>query len=115
MDCRWDEALCIEKMNELCKTNDYPTAFFAASDLMAMAALNSLYNNGISVPDQVAVMGLSNIEVSKYSNPPLSTIHVPTKEIGMLALDLLLERINGNTFLPRRVTLPTHLVLRSST
>ncbi|MEF2246666.1 MULTISPECIES: hypothetical protein [unclassified Paenibacillus] len=33
----------------------------------------------------------------------------------MLALDLLLERINGNTFLPRRVTLPTHLVLRSST
>ncbi|MGI2295267.1 substrate-binding domain-containing protein [Paenibacillus sp. GXUN7292] len=64
MDCRWDEALCIEKMNELCKTNDYPTAFFAASDLMAMAALNSLYNNGISVPDQVAVMGLSNIEVS---------------------------------------------------
>ena len=82
---------------------------------MAMAALNGLYNNGISVPNQVAVIGLSNIEVSKYSNPPLSTIEVPTKEIGMVAVDNLIDRIHGNQLLPKKVILPTHLIVRSST
>lgn len=115
VDCMWDETVCIDRINQLCTSNHLPTAFFAASDLMAMAALSSLYNNGVAVPDKVAVMGLSNIDVSKYFNPPLSTINVPTREIGMAAADLLLERIHGNTMLPRRVILPTDLVIRSST
>jgi DNA-binding LacI/PurR family transcriptional regulator len=115
IDCLWDEAKCIEKVDELCKSSRLPTAFFVASDLMAMAALNGLYNNGVAVPDETAVIGLSNIEMSKYSNPPLTTIHVPTKEIGMVAVDLLLERIKGSTILPRRVSLPTNLIVRSST
>lgn len=114
IDCMWDEAICIENINRLCQTKNYPTAFFVASDLMAMAALNGLYNNGVSVPNEVAVIGLSNIEVSKYSNPPLSTIDIPTKEIGMVAVDLLIDRLNGNDLLPKKVILPTHLVVRSS-
>jgi LacI family transcriptional regulator len=115
IDCQWDEVTCIDKVNALCKSGNLPTAFFAASDLMAMAALNSLYGNGISVPDRVAVIGLSNIEMSKYSNPPLTTIHVPTKEIGIVGVELLLERIKGSTMLPKRVSLPASLVERSST
>lgn len=115
IDCMWDETVCIEQINRLCQTNHYPTAFFVGSDLMAMAALNGLYNNGISVPNEVAVIGLSNIEVSKYSNPPLSTIEVPTKEIGMVAVDHLLDRMNGNRLLPKKIILPTRLVVRSST
>lgn len=115
IDCMWDESTCIEKINHLCKTKNYPDAFFAASDLMAMAALNSFYFNGIVVPNEVAVIGISNIEVSKYSNPPLSTIEVPTKEIGMVAVDLLLARINGDKLLPKKVILPTNLIVRSST
>lgn len=82
---------------------------------MAMAALSCLYNNGISVPGDVAVMGLSNIEVSKYSNPPLSTIEIPTKEIGMVAVNLLLARMEGDNLLPQKVILPTALIQRSST
>lgn len=115
IDCAWDEDRCIEKVNHLIETNNYPTAFFAASDLMAMAALSSLYNKGISVPDDVAVIGLSNIEVSKYSNPPLTTIDIPTKEIGMAAVDMLLARMNGDTLLPKKVILPNTLIQRSST
>ncbi len=115
IDCAWDENLCIEKVRQLYQKEDYPTAFFVASDLMAMAALSSLYNMGIAVPDKVAVIGLSNIEISKYSNPPLTTIEIPTKEIGMVAVDLLLARINGYQLLPRKVILPTSLILRNST
>ncbi|XID93025.1 LacI family DNA-binding transcriptional regulator [Paenibacillaceae bacterium WGS1546] len=115
IDCSWDEAACMEKVDELCKRDNLPTAFFAASDLMAMAALNSLYGNGVPVPEKVAVIGLSNIEMSKYSNPPLTTIHVPTKEIGAVGVELLLERIKGSAMLPKRVSLPTSLIQRSST
>ena len=115
IDCCWDEDICIEKMNYLIQTNNYPSAFFAGSDLMAMAALSCLYDNCISVPDDIAIIGLSNIEVSKYSNPPLTTFDVPTKEIGMVAVDLLLARMNGDNLLPKKVILPTSLIKRSST
>lgn len=115
IDCMWDEALCIEQINRLCQAGDYPTAFFAASDLMAMATLSALYHNGISVPEKVAVIGLSNIEMSRFASPPLSTVHIPTKEIGMAAVDLLFDRINGNNILPRKVLLPTELIVRHST
>ncbi|MFS0726525.1 LacI family DNA-binding transcriptional regulator [Paenibacillus sp. 1P07SE] len=115
IDCMWDEALCIEQINLLCQGGDYPTAFFAASDLMAMATLSALYHNGIAVPEKVAVIGLSNIEMSRFASPPLSTVHIPTKEIGMAAVDLLFDRINGNGILPRKVLLPTELIVRSST
>jgi LacI family transcriptional regulator len=116
IDCAWDENICMEKISQLCrKGNSYPTAFFVASDLMAMAALSGLYNLGISVPNEVAVIGLSNIEISKYSNPPLTTIEIPTREIGMVAVDLLISRLNGYQLLPRKVILPTSLILRNST
>lgn len=115
IDCAWDEDICIKKVDHLIKTNNYPTAFFAASDLMAMAALSCLYDNSISVPNEVAVIGLSNIEVSKYSNPPLTTIEIPTKEIGMVAVDLLISRMQGDQLLPKKVILPTNLIKRSST
>lgn len=116
IDCAWDENICMEKISQLCrKGNAYPTAFFVASDLMAMAALSGLYNLGISVPNEVAVIGLSNIEISKYSNPPLTTIEIPTREIGMVAVDLLISRLNGYQLLPRKVILPTSLILRNST
>lgn len=114
LNCGWDEDVCAEQIDALCKAHDYPTAFFAGSDLMAMAAMNSFYNNGISVPRDVAVMGMSDIEMSKYSNPPLTTIHVPMEEIGIVATDLLLSRISGNDLLPQKILLPTSLVIRGS-
>jgi DNA-binding LacI/PurR family transcriptional regulator len=115
MDCRWDEKLCMELVKNQYKSSTQPTALFVASDLMAMAALSALYEIGKKVPEQVAVIGLSNIELSKYSNPPLTTMEVPTKEIGFAAVDMLLARINGDDLPPRKVTFPTSLVLRSST
>jgi len=115
IDCMWDEMICIDRIRQLIESGSYPTAFFAASDLMAMAALTGLYHCGISVPDQIAVIGMSNIEMSKYASPPLTTIEIPTREIGMAAVDLLFDRINGNDMLPRKVLLPNKLIVRSST
>ncbi len=114
INCNWDEDLCAVQVDNLCKSGDYPSAFLAGSDLTAMIAMNSFYNHGISVPQDVAVMGLSDIEMSKYSNPPLTTVHVPTEEMGIVATDILLSRINGNKLLPQTILLPTKLVARDS-
>lgn len=114
-DCQWDEALCMRQATEIGSMNPRPTAIFAASDLMAIAALSALYSLQIAVPSQMAVIGLSNIELSQFSSPPLTTLDVPTQEIGMVAADMLLSRIDGDTMLPKKVILPFRLIQRAST
>lgn len=115
IDCNWNEDECVAKVDALCKSDHYPTAFFAASDLMAMAAMKSFYTNQIPVPKRVAVIGMSDIEMSQYSNPPLTTFHVPKEEIGTVAANLLLSRIKGYQSLPQKIIFPTNFVERFST
>ena len=81
---------------------------------MALAALRTQAEMKIRVPDQVAVMGLTNLEMSRYSNPPLTTIELPTEEMGAAAAKTLLQRLDGDTSLPRRILFPTKLILRES-
>lgn len=114
LDCGWDEACCMAQVEALCAENNLPKAFFAASDLMAMAALRALSRKGIHVPDQVAVMGLTDIEVSQYANPPLTTIHISAYEMGQEAARVLAARIEGDASLPRRILLPSTLIERES-
>lgn len=113
-NCQWDEAVCVRQVKEIMEGEKRPTAIFAASDLMAMAALSSLYTMGISVPEQVAVIGLSNIEMSRFSVPPLTTFEIPTREIGMAAVEMLEKRINGYDLLPHKIYLPVKEIIRAS-
>lgn len=114
LNCEWDEDLCAAQVDSLCKSGTRPTAIVAASDLMAIVTMNSLFRNGLSVPNDVAVIGISNIDMAKYTTPPLTTVHIPTEEIGVVAADMLLSRINGNDLLPQNIILPTSLLVRNS-
>ncbi len=114
LDCGWDDRLCMELLEKTYRTCGLPDAFYAASDLMAMAALREFYQLGLKVPADIAVIGMSNIEMSQYSNPPLTTIDVPTGEIGIAAARALAGRIRGDTTLPKRILLPSTLVERDS-
>ena len=114
LDCQWDDQKCMRLVEALSAGPGLPRAFYAASDLMAMAALRALYQLGIRVPAQVAVIGMSNIEMSQYANPPLTTIHVPTEEMGRTCAKVIAERIRGDQSLPRRIILPSELVPRDS-
>ena len=114
IDCGWDEDLCAKKIDELCASGDYPTALFVSSDLMAMATMNRFNVNKIKVPEDVAVISVTDIEVAKYANPPLTTYRVPATEIGYVAADLLISRINGYDLLPHNVMLPSSLVVRGT-
>ncbi|MCL2812711.1 MAG: LacI family transcriptional regulator [Clostridia bacterium] len=113
-NCQWDALTCMAQVREMMEQPNRPTAIFAASDLMAIAALSALYSMGISVPGQVAVIGITNIELSKFSSPPLTTFEIPAYEIGLLMVDLLHSRLTENFPLSRRVLLPTKLIMRES-
>ena len=114
LNCDWDDRKCVSLVEKVHQEHGLPTAFYAASDLMAMAALRSLYQLGIRVPDRVAVIGMSNIEMSQYANPPLTTIDVPTVEMGIAAARIIAQRIRGDSTLPKRVLLPSRLIERDS-
>ncbi len=113
LDCRWNDATCVRLLRELGEKN-MPEAFFVSSDLMALAALRALSLMNIPVPGRVAVMGLTNLEMSRYSNPPLTTLEIPAEAMGAYAARTLLARIEGEDSLPRRILFPTKLIERES-
>lgn len=114
IDCDWDDKLCMNLVEKAYKTQGLPDAFYAASDLMAMAAMREFYKLGLKVPDDIAIIGMSNIEMSRYATPPLTTIEVPTREMGIAAARALAGRIKGDTTLPKRILLPSTLIERES-
>ena len=114
LNCDWDEDICAEQVDAVCKSGDLPTAFFASSDLMAIVAINILFKNKLSIPQDVAVVGISDIDIARYTNPPLSTVHIPTEDIGTVAADMLLAIMNGYDLPPQKILLPISLVNRSS-
>jgi LacI family transcriptional regulator len=90
------------------------TAVYAQNDLMALGVMSALYGRGLSVPDDVAVVGCDDIPMAVHAIPPLTTVHVPFYETGQAAVRLLLDIIAGRTERPRRVLLPVHMVRRGS-
>ena len=88
-------------------------AVFAASDLMAHGALRTLREAGRRVPDDVAVIGFDDIEIARYTDPPLTTVRQPIVDIGRhLARQML--RLAGGEEIEPAVVLPTQLIVRDS-
>lgn len=92
-------------------------AIVAFNDAIALGALRVLQEDGIRVPDDVAVIGFDDIDETQYSMPTLSTIDPGRDEIAQTAVDLLVERIEGAgaPFTPKEVLVPFRLRAREST
>ena len=92
-----------------------PTAIFAGSDISAMGVLEAARRLGISVPDELSVVGFDDTILARTSTPPLTTVHQPIADIGRTAVSTILRLAGGETLATKRVELATHLVSRSST
>lgn len=101
-------------MKEAANKGNLPSAFFIASDSMAIGAIKALYELNISIPDEISLVGFNDIPTSKYLVPPLTTVKVYTQFMGETALALLLERINDNRRISKKVIIPTELIIRKS-
>ncbi|MBG0566851.1 LacI family DNA-binding transcriptional regulator [Actinoplanes aureus] len=101
-------------MRDLLERGPDLDAVFAASDLMAHGALQALRDAGRRVPDDVAVIGFDDFEISRYSDPPLTTVRQPIAEAGRTMARQMLRLIAGDPEVAPSVVLPTELVIRAS-
>ena len=93
---------------------DAPTAIVAHDDAVAIGVIRAAHALGIDVPRAVSVIGFDDIEMAAFSEPPLTTVRQPRREMGRLAMASILTTIRGEVA-PRSTVLPGHLVLRGST
>ncbi|MEJ3652166.1 LacI family DNA-binding transcriptional regulator [Actinomycetes bacterium KLBMP 9759] len=100
-------------MEELLALADPPTAVFAASDEMAMAAIHVARRTGMQVPGDISVIGIDNQEISELFD--LTTVAQPVDAQGVLAAELLLGALSEPNRPRPSVTVPTSLVVRGST
>jgi DNA-binding LacI/PurR family transcriptional regulator len=93
------------------------TAVFAQSDLAALGAITELRARGIRVPEDVSVVGYDDLPIASFVDPPLTTVHQPMREVGALAVGLLVDEIaldSRGDGKPSRHLLPADLVVRGS-
>lgn len=91
-----------------------PTAIVTASDIIAIGAMRALQENEIRIPDDIAMIGLDNIHFDRSLHPQLSSHRMMQSEIGKVAVDLLMARINGDESLPKKIVYKTELIERAS-
>lgn len=91
-----------------------PTAFFVASDELAVGAIRALKEHKISIPDRVCLVGFNGSAIDDYLSPSLSTIDVKKSDMGSTAVDLLIKIINNNLLNPIKITIGTDLIIRES-
>ena len=91
-----------------------PDAIFAFSDRMAVGVLRALQEAGRRIPEDVAVVGFDDLPPAADTRPPLTTVRQEVEQTGVVAVELLLERIQSPDSAARRVELPTRLVVRES-
>jgi len=101
-------------MNQLLVLAPPPQAVFTSNDAMAVGVYHALYQAGLRVPQDMAVMGYDNIELARYLTPPLSTIHQPKDELGELAIDTLIHRMSDPDASQQTLVLTPELVERGS-
>ena len=105
-----------DAMGRLLAQTPYPSAVFAANDLMAMGAMMAIREAGLSIPNDIAVIGFDDIPSAKLVSPSLTTIAQHQRLMGQRAAELLFERLNGVVSNGgRNEQAPYELIVREST
>ena len=94
---------------------NHPDAFFCVSDVYAAAVINTAKSVGMTVPDDIAVVGFDNIDIANMTIPPITTVAQPTYQLGAQACKLLIEQIEFPSISQKHIVLNTELILRGST
>lgn len=91
-----------------------PDAIFAINDTMAIACIKAIRDNGLIVPDDVAVIGWGDTTLCKMTDPQLTSINQQSFNLGFKSANLLLDQINSENLSNTNISLPTSLVVRES-
>ncbi|MBS3791664.1 LacI family DNA-binding transcriptional regulator [Candidatus Bipolaricaulota bacterium] len=105
-----------EELVRLNGREELPDGIVVANDMMAVGVIRKAEELGIEVPEDLAIVGFDDILLSRLINPPLTTVSAPTYEMGQIAVDFLLEKVEVDRDMAnsRKKVLKTHLVERRS-
>ncbi len=102
-------------MKELLSLSPYPTAVFAANDLMALGAMIAIREANLRIPEDIALIGIDDIPAARLVTPPLTTSSQMQENVGRRAAEMLFERIEGTApALSRIEELPFEFIIRES-
>jgi DNA-binding LacI/PurR family transcriptional regulator len=92
-----------------------PTAIVTGNDLTAIGVMHSAWDAGLRLPEDLSIVGFDDIVFSEYTQPALTTVAVPRKEIGAVAFEALWTMIKDPDHAGRAYSVETRLVIRQST
>jgi DNA-binding LacI/PurR family transcriptional regulator len=101
-------------MAQLLALSSRPTAVFCYNDMSALGALRQLRTVGLRVPDDISLIGFDDLYIAQYTDPPLTTIRQPMRQMGRMAMETLLNLLAGAESV-RSVKVPGELIIREST
>jgi LacI family transcriptional regulator len=102
-------------MRQLLSLPEPPTAVLTSNDLTAIGALRAITRARLRVPQDISVVGFDDIEFSRFTQPPLTTIRLSRDELGHKAFDALYETVADQARSGHEIKVSTSLVLREST
>lgn len=108
-----DYASCKVASDKIC-TLPQVTAIVATADILAAGLMVHLRNNGKSIPEDISIIGFDDISISRLITPPLTTIHQDINLKGALAVNMMLQKLEGKPPQQSQIILPTQLIERSS-
>ncbi len=104
-----------ESAKQLFSLKERPTAIFACNDLLAIGVVQAAKEAGLSIPQDVSIIGFDNTILSTNTSPMLTTVAQPIKEMGAKVVDLLIEEMKEPKSYKERLLLSPELIVRQST
>ena len=103
-----------ELTKEMLKEKERPTAVFVENDTMAIGAYKAIAEEGLTIPDDISIVGFNDQPSAKYMVPSLTTVKLSTEYLASAAIDLVSENIDGSRPYKKKVVIPTKLKIRKS-
>jgi len=101
-------------VEQMLKIPEQPTAIFAANDMIAINVMEILRGKGLSIPEDMSIVGSGDIEIASHTTPRLTTVRIFDEKMAELAVKRLVEIIDGGSQNPVRKTVGIELIIRES-
>jgi len=111
----WDYQAGYDAMQRVLANGSNPTAVFAAGDALAIGAMRAIREAGLCVPEDISMVGVDDLDIAAFQNPPLTTIRQSINELAVLGLQLLFDILDGKEPKQTKIVMEPVLVVRQST